>query len=303
MPGILVVGSANRDLIVPVRVLPRPGETVPGNDPVERFGGKGANQAVAAARCGGRVTFLGAVGADKAGDDYLAHLAAEGIDTGGTVRIRDAATGSALILVEESAQNMIVVSPGANGHCTVDRLDTLPDALGNCAVVVLQLEIPLPTVRHVISEAAARGRRVILNPSPIQPGFSLDGLQVACLIVNTIELESLAGLPCAGEEEQARAAQALRRGGVENVIVTRGAESTLVVTSGGVSRVATHRVEPVDTVGAGDTFAGGFAALLAEGAALEDAVRFANVAAALSTLALGAQESMPTRPRVDAILA
>lgn len=300
MQDILVVGSANIDTIIPVASLPTPGETVSGRDPVTRFGGKGANQAVAAARCGGVVRFLGALGGDGGGEAYLARFAGEGIDTSGIARVDGAATGSAIIFVEDSAQNMIVVSHGANALCTPRRLPSLAGALRRCDIVLLQLEIPLPTVLHVIREARHLGRRVVLNPSPIPAGFTLDSLECDYLIVNTVELAALSRLPAGGEEDVMAAAASLRGKGISNVIVTRGGGSTLLVTKGGTAPISTHPVTPVDTVGAGDTFAGAFCAALAEGQSDVEAVRFANVAAALSTLKLGAQESMPPRDKVRA---
>lgn len=302
MGEILVVGSANVDMVVPVGKLPRPGETVAGGDPVRHFGGKGANQAVAAARTGGRVRFLGALGDDQAGEHYLAHLAKEGIDTSGVIRTEAAPTGTAFILIEDSAENMIVVSAGANGHCTPTSLSTLEEALGDARLVMLQLEIPLPAVRHVIREANARGRIVILNPSPLQPGFSLEGLQVDHLIVNRIELEELCGGAGPGDSGLVEAATTLLRRGAGSVIVTRGGDDTLYVNHGGVWSIPIHPVKPVDTVGAGDTFAGAFATAICEGRSPTDAIRFANTAAALATLALGAQEAMPSRASVDAAL-
>lgn len=302
MSSVLVIGSANRDLVVPVANLPRPGETVPGKDPVFRFGGKGANQAVAAARCGAAVRFMGAVGDDAGGGEYIAHLRGEGVDVSGVVQVPGVATGTAVILVEESAQNMIVVSPGANGACTAPRLAGLEEAVRQCGIVLLQLEIPLETVHHVIELAGRHGKPVLLNPSPIPADFRLEGLTVEYLVVNSVELETLAGFGGGGREDCARAAESLRRDGVRNVIVTRGAEPTLLAAAESLMWLDTHAVEPVDTVGAGDTFAGALGAALREGLEPARAIRFANVAAALSTLKLGAQESMPRRDAVERLL-
>lgn len=299
--SVLVVGSANRDMIVPVHALPQPGETVAGRDPVWHFGGKGANQAVAATRCGARVRFVAAFGDDSGGRQYLEYLRAEGMDVTGCFQTRNAATGTAVIFVDDDARNMIVVSAGANAQCTAENLPALESAIEECTHVVVQWEIPMATVAHVIRCANRLGKCVILNPSPLHTSLDLQALVVDYLIVNEVELSSLAGGIRTDSEASGReAAMALRNSGsIGTVIVTRGGEKTLLVTAEGCTAVPAHPVTPVDTVGAGDTFAGAFAAALAEGKNPAGAIRFANTAAALSTLKLGAQESMPMRAEVE----
>jgi ribokinase len=299
--SVLVVGSANRDMIVRVQALPRAGETVAGRDPVWHFGGKGANQAVAAARCGAHVQFVAAFGDDEGGRLYREYLQAQGIDLSGAVSTKDASTGTAVIFVDDAAQNMIVVSAGANGRCTVENLPHLDEALAACTMVVLQYEIPMATIERVILNANRLGKPVLLNPSPLNAALDVGRLNIEYLIVNQVELETLSGSSDCGDEVTAiAAAQRLRAGGrIANVIVTRGGDSTLLVNADGNTAVPAHPVTPVDTVGAGDTFAGAFAAALDEGRSPGDAVRFANTAAAISTQKLGAQESMPTRAEVE----
>ncbi|MCX7045684.1 MAG: ribokinase [Candidatus Sumerlaeota bacterium] len=304
MPQILVIGSANVDFTIRVKRLPRPGETLIGSDLALAFGGKGANQAVAAARLGGTVVFAGALGSDDLGTRYLKYLRGEHINTQSLRQAADAPTGCAQILVEEGGQNMIVVSPGANRLVLPGDVEAAFERGGDVAAVALQLEIPLESVCRAIQIANRKRIPVLLNPSPYNPALSLSGLRVDYLIVNEVEARQMSGLKTTDTSDSdiawlESAVARLGKLGAERVIVTRGAESTFVCEGGKTSMVPTVAVKPVDTVGAGDTFAGALAVAIGEGRELLEAVRFANCAAALATLQPGAQTSMPRRAEVE----
>lgn len=287
-PRIAVVGSLNLDYTLRVPRLPAPGETVSASGLLTCPGGKGANQAVAAARAGGRVTLLGCTGADDAGDRYLAALAAEGIDTRGILRSPKVPTGCAFIVVDDLGENSIVVNPGANHALTAGAIQQHADLIRNADALLLQLECPYEAVESAARIARAAGVPVVLNPSPLGGGYAASRFDVDVLIVN----EGEAGvLTPACSHREARCSR---------LIITRGAATTLAISDEGTVEFPAHRVVPVDTVGAGDTFAGAYAVALAEGRT--DAVRFANTAAALSTLKPGAQTAIPLRSEILAAL-
>jgi ribokinase len=288
--AIAVVGSLNLDQVVRVPRLPGPGETVSGDDVFRNPGGKGANQAVAAARLGRGVAMVGCVGDDEAGRELLASLEADGVDQS-RVRVVDGVpTGTAFITVgEEDGENQIVVSPGANARLAPDDVATAGTALAAAAVTLLQLEVPLETVA-----AAARtaGGTVVLNPAPVRalPAALLGEVDV--LVPNRVELAQLAAgrVPATVEE----AAELAGRLPARAVVVTLGADGALVVEHGRARHVPAVPVRPVDTTAAGDAFCGGLADALAAGATLEDAGRRAVRVAAAACLRQGAQASLPT---------
>ena len=291
MPDVIVVGSVNADLVVRAPRLPGPGETVTGGTFARHGGGKGANQAVAAARLGARTALVAAVGGDDFGAEALRGLAAEGVDVDGVARLADVATGVALIVVDERAENQIAVASGANaaldGAFVAAALERLEGG-----VVLLSLE-----VGDAALLAGARGARLaVLNPAPARevPAALLDAGPL--LTPNAGEARDLTG-----EEDPRAAALALRERTGAPVVVTLGADGALLADGPGEPvRVPAPRVDAVDTTGAGDCLNGALAAELARGAALEAAVAFAVRAAALSTLRQGAREGMPTREAVDA---
>lgn len=298
---VVVVGTLNFDLIWEVPVLPRPGQTILATAVQRQFGGKGANQAVAAARQGARVALIGAVGDDEGGARYLAYLRSEAIDVTRVARVMGGSTGTAHVYVEPAGENLIVVDPGANA-----RLDPAQaaEAVRRADVLLLQLESGLATVVAVLRHAADCGVRAILNASPSHAGFPWGEFPLDALIVNEHECRECCGLFPAEVEALSEAARRdlLDRCRVTHLVITRGVVSTLHVTAPTVEHVPTFPVKPIDTVGAGDTFAGALAAELADGREWRAAIRHANVAAALSTLALGAQASMPRRAAVEAAL-
>ncbi|MEU8823222.1 ribokinase [Streptomyces sp. NPDC048636] len=295
---LLVVGSANADLVIGVERRPGPGETVLGSDLAVHPGGKGANQAVAAARLGARTALLARVGDDGHGRLLLDSLRTAGADTSG-VLTGGAPTGVALITVDPSGDNSIVVSPGANARLTPEDVRAAAPLLASARVVSLQLEIPLETVAEVVRAAAGAdgrpGPRVVLNPSPAAP---LPGEVLAVcdpLVVNEHEARFLLGDdPAGGSAEPEEWAAALLARGPRSVVVTLGAQGALVADGGPAVRVPSLPVEAVDTTGAGDAFTGALGWRLGVGDDLETAVRYAVRVGAAAVTRAGAQQSFPT---------
>lgn len=295
--SIVVVGSVNTDLVVRASRIPSPGETVTGGRFLQADGGKGANQAVAAARLGAHVTFVGRVGADELGEHAVTGLRDEGIDVRFVTRDPGAASGVALIVVDGSGENAIAVAPGANARLSSADVEAAAGVIEEADALLLQLETPLEPVERAASIASEAGVRVILNPAPARPiPESLLAL-VDVLTPNEGEARALGG-----ESEVEAAAAALRRRGVGTVVVTLGSRGALLVTHEGETRVATVAVDVVDTTGAGDAFNGALAAGLAEGMDLEAAARFGCAAGTLATTVAGARPSLPERARVAALM-
>ncbi|MCX5263658.1 ribokinase [Streptomyces sp. NBC_00199] len=297
---LLVVGSANADLVIGVERRPAAGETVLGSDLAVHPGGKGANQAVAAARLGARTALLARVGDDAHGRLLLDAQRAAGVDTAG-VLTGGAPTGVALITVDPSGDNSIVVSPGANGHLTPADVRAAAGLVHASRVVSAQLEIPLETV---VAVAASLGpdSRFVLNPSPPRPLPA--ALLVACdpLIVNEHEAKVILGEAGDAASDPEDWARLLLAKGPRSVVVTLGAQGALVASAdGGVQRVAPVKVDAVDTTGAGDAFTAALAWRLGRGASLAEAADYAARVGAVSVTRKGAQESFPTAEEVDAL--
>lgn len=286
-PRVVVIGSTNTDLVVTVPHLPVPGETVLGGDLRQVAGGKGANQAVAAARLGGEVVFIGRVGDDDYGRQTLLNLQSEGIDTQHLRVTSCVPSGTALISVHEvTGENSIVVAPGANARVTPDDIALAADAIDAARVVVISLEIPLDAVRAAVSLARLRGRLVILNPAPAQ-SLPVELLaQVDVLTPNEKELETLGGI------------SRMLDAGVGTVMTTLGARGARIQTSCEILEIPAPRVTAIDTVAAGDCFTGALAVELARGTDMPSAARFATTAASLKVTRRGAQSGMPTRAQV-----
>ncbi len=295
---IVVVGSFNADLVSYMKRMPRPGETVHGERFATGAGGKGSNQAVAAARLGADVTFVGRVG-----NDVFAELAyeiwdAEGVKREFVKRDSDVATGVAPILVDSSGENMIVVVLGANRRIQQSDIDAARERIADADMLVVQLEVNLDIVPYALQTAKAYGVATILNPAPAA-AISAETIQLAdYLTPNEIELETLSS---GDVDDVASAARALLTRDDQTAVVTLGAEGARIVTPEDSLTVPTYAVDAVDTTGAGDTFNAALAVGLSEGAALEDAVRFANAAAALCVTKPGAADSAPYRADVDAL--
>ena len=300
---VLVVGSLNMDLRIRTPRLPAPGETLTGSGFDTDGGGKGANQAVAAARQGARVAMLGAVGQDAHGAALLAALQADGIDTHAVERIAGTPSGTAAILLMPDGENSIVVIPGANHALTPERVRAQADRLRQARVVVAQLECPLDAVAEALAIAREAGAVTVLNAAPVQPlGEALLG-QLDWLVVNEIEAAALAGMPVPGPAEARAVAEQLRRRGPRQVLVTLGAEGLVLAGPEGTLALPAPRVQAVDTTGAGDTVVGALAAALAAGRPLREALTRAQAAAALAVTRLGTQSAMPTAAEVDALVA
>jgi ribokinase len=298
---IVVVGSLNADLCVQVAQFPVPGETITGEGFTVLPGGKGANQACAAGRLGGRVAMIGQVGADGQGEMLRASLRAAGVDVSLVTTDPRAATGVAVITVDRSGENEIVLAPGANGTFTAERLADAEPAIRAARVLLLQLEIPLATVVRAAQIARGAGVTVILDPAPAVPLPDALLALVDYLTPNEGELAIAAG-EAPGEAGaaaiDARAARLLARG-CRQVVVKMGARGARLVTADGARAWPSFPVEAVDTTAAGDAFNGALAVAFAEGQPLDRAMRFATAAGALSVTRLGAQPSMPTRAEVD----
>jgi ribokinase len=294
-PAVVVAGSINVDLIVGVRALPGPGETVLGNRFIQQNGGKSANQAVAAARVGADVTMLGAVGADDLGRSALAGLAEAGVDISCCRVVEDVHTGLALIVVDGAGENQIAVAPGANGRLDEamirDEVAGLEPTPG--AVCLLGFEVYDEAVVAAARWAAARALRIILNPAPARP-IAAELLELGPILTpNETEAEMLSG-----ESQAADSARSLSAQTGAPVIVTLGAEGAVLFDGKTVEHLPALLVEPVDTTGAGDALNGILAAELARGAALREALRWAMVGAAMKTTKAGAQAGLPSREAI-----
>ncbi|MFQ6147195.1 ribokinase [Streptomyces seoulensis] len=295
---LLVVGSANADLVIGVQRRPAAGETVLGSDLSTHPGGKGANQAVAAARLGARTALLARVGDDAHGRLLLDAQRAAGVDPAG-VLVGGAPTGVALITVDPSGDNSIVVSPGANGRLTPEDARAAAGLIGSARVVSAQLEVPLETVVEAVRHLA-EGGRFVLNPSP--PRELPPELLAACdpLIVNEHEAKVILGGDEAGDDPEDWARALLARG-PRSVVVTLGAEGALVASADGAVRVPSVKVDAVDTTGAGDAFTAALAWRLGAGASLAEAAAYAARVGAVAVTRRGAQESYPTADEVEAV--
>ncbi len=309
---VLVIGSLNADLVVRAPYFPKPGETISGDDLQIIPGGKGANQAVAAAKQGASVAMLGRVGSDSFGPFLLDSLKSNQVDVT-HVQTDDAATGTATIIVDGNGQNSIVLSAGANGKVSpadVDSASALRPKL-----TLFQLEIPIPTVLYAAQHAHQSGNRVILNPAPAKP-IPDELISLADFIIpNETELSLLTGMEVKDIPSAGQAAKALLTRGAKNVIVTLGSKGALLVSESQTTQVSAYKVGVVDTTAAGDAFIGGFASALLESdnllskpqeqdPALQiiEAIKYANACGALATTKFGAQPSLPTKDEVEAFL-
>ncbi|MGA3682664.1 ribokinase [Pseudomonas graminis] len=298
---VVIVGSLNMDLVTRAPRLPRAGETLAGQSFVTVPGGKGANQAVAAARLGASVAMVGCVGDDAYGEQLRTALLAEGIDCQAVTPVSGESTGVALIVVDDSSQNAIVIVAGGNGHVTASVVDSFDALLSGAEVIICQLEVPLDTVGHVLKRGHELGKTVILNPAPASGPLPAEWFAwIDYLIPNESEATALTGLPVDSTASADAAASALLKAGVSKVIVTLGEQGALFASASRSEHFPAPKVQPVDTTAAGDTFVGGFAAALADGKSESDAIRFGQVAAALSVTRSGAQPSIPTFAEVQA---
>ena len=302
MKQIVVVGSINMDLVANVEAFPKPGETIHSLGVAYLPGGKGANQAVAAARSGARVRMVGAVGTDSFGRALVDNLAASGVDTAGVLR-KEGHSGIAIITVDRTGENCIVLSGGSNKAFGFGEIeDRIP--WDDAFAILLQNEIDWQVNEAVMREARRRGVPVWFNPAPaVKPEPEMLGMIDTC-VLNETEIEVLTGMNVSGPEEAERAAGLLAESGVSQVVVTLGDKGCVRVgRDGGTVRVPAFRVRAVDTTAAGDTFIGAMAAASSEGKRAPEALRFASAAAALAVTRPGAQASIPARDEVERMLA
>jgi ribokinase len=299
-PRIAVIGSSNIDLITYVSRMPAPGETIEAPSFEMGFGGKGANQAAAAARLGAEVVMVSAVGQDMFGDNTLSNYASLGVDAAHVKRVADKPSGVATILVDASGENCILIVKGANGELSPADVERAGEALKTCDLILLQLEEPVETVYAAIRFGKTHGVPTVLNPAPAT-GLDMNYIRdVSYLVPNETELATLTGLPTGTQQQVEAAAQSLIAQGVRGVIVTLGGRGALAVTGQGTYPIKPVKVSPVDTTGAGDAFVGSFARYYAAGAGLEAALQRAARFAADSVRRKGTQKSYATEAEFEA---
>ncbi len=298
MPDILVIGSLNADLVVRAPRFPKPGETISGDDLQIIPGGKGANQAVAAARQNASVAMMGKVGRDSFGPFLLDSLKSNKVDIT-NVKLEGSATGTATIIVDADGQNSIVLSPGANSKVTPADVDALNV---DAKILILQLEIPLDTVIHAAKWGKGQGMTVLLNPAPARDLPDELISTVDYLLPNESELGLLSALAVKDESSAEKAARKLVERGTRHVIVTLGNNGALAVSGDQTSHVESYKVKVVDTTAAGDAFIGGFAAALSRGLEMNEALKYGNASGALAVTRFGAQPSLPTSEEVKDLI-
>jgi len=301
-PNILVIGSSNTDMVIKLDRIPRPGETVLGGEFLTVPGGKGANQAVSAARAGGKVTFIARVGRDAFGDQAMAGFRQEGIDTNFITRDPEKPSGVALIFVAKDGENSIAVAGGANGGLSPIQLRKAKGVLAKADTLLMQLETPIETIHEAAKIAAKAGVRVILNPAPARTLLAQLLELVSILTPNETEAEVLSGMRVKDERSAAKASARLLALGVQTVILTLGARGAYVATRAVRQLVPGFKVKATDCTAAGDVFNGALAVAISEGRPSLEAVRFANAAAAISVTRLGAQPSAPRRGEIERFL-
>jgi ribokinase len=301
-PQIAVVGSLNMDLVARAPRIPQPGETIIGSEFGTIPGGKGANQAVAAARLGAQVTMIGRVGCDLYAHTLLETLSTAGVHHAFTLHDPEASTGVALIMVDGAGQNSIVVVPGANMRLSPADVAAAELAIADADVLILQLESPLEAIAHAAEIAQAHDVTVVLNPAPARalPRGLLARVDV--LIPNESETTLLTGLPASEPAEIEMAAGSLLEMGPGSVVLTLGDRGAWLATRERAERIPAFPVMPVDTTAAGDAFVAGFSVALAEGRPSKEAVRWGNAAGAMAATRFGAQSSLPTRGEVEKLL-
>ena len=299
---IVVIGSSNVDLLMKMDHLPEKGETVTDAEFFQVYGGKGANQAVAAARAGGNVAFVNCVGEDAYTPQMVQNYNNDGIDTRFVFQEKGVASGHALIMIGGEGMNYLSVAPGANYQLTPEKIYEAMPVIEQAAMIVMQYEIQEETIKYVIDIANRNGIPVMWNCAPAR-AFDVSYIpKINILVLNEVEAGFLAGIPVENETDADIAAKKLVDSGVEKVIITLGSKGAFVLTKTEKVSVPAFKVEAIDTTAAGDTFCGAFAVALVEGKPLKYSLLFASAAAAISVTRLGAQPSAPTREEIDAFL-
>ena len=301
-PKIAVVGSSNMDLVVKSTRIPAIGETILGGDFIMAPGGKGANQAVAAAKLGAEVFFIAKLGEDIFGSQSLNNFKKEGVNTKYVIQTEEAPSGVALIMVDEDGNNLIVVAPGANHKLSPEDVKEAESDIASSGALVAQLEVPIETIEFAAGLANRSNVPFILDPAPAQKLSPQLLKMVDILTPNETEAQFLTGVEVKNQESAGAAAQKLLECGVKNVILTMGANGYLTVSNEGTEFVPAKKVKAADSTAAGDAFTGSLAVGLAQGRTLSDAALFANNVAALSVTKMGAQPSMPTLQEVESFI-
>lgn len=299
---ILVIGSSNVDFLIKGNSLPMRGETVTGGSFMQTYGGKGANQALAAARAGGDVTFVSCLGDDIYSREIIHNFQKDDIDSRFMFIERKLPTGAAIIMLDNKGDNYLSVAPGANYSLTPDRIDNIAEVIKEAAVIVLQMEIPMETNERIIELACKYDKPVVFNFAPFRKvdfGFFR---KLTVLVVNETEAESITGQRVETDEDVRNAAHILKDMGPEIVVITLGANGVLIITDSEVSFVPAFKVEAQDTTAAGDVFCGSLAVALSQGLSLPKAVRLASASSALCVTRIGAQPSVPYKMEVDVFL-
>jgi ribokinase len=295
---ILIAGSSNTDMVIKTHNFPAPGETILGGRFLMNAGGKGANQAVAAARLGGMVTFVGKIGDDIFGKQAVQQLEDEGINVEYVAVDPENPSGVALITVDSKGENSIVVAPGSNGTLSPADFDKAIVELDDSEFVLMQLEIPIPTVEHIARKAAQKLKKVVLNPAPAAK-LSDELLKNLYIITpNETEAELLTGIKVTDQHSALKAAMVLNIKGVEIVIITMGSAGAFLLSNGKYEIIVAPKVVAVDTTAAGDTFNGALVVALSEGKSIQESIAFANQAASISVTRIGAQSSVPFRKEI-----
>ena len=296
--SIMVIGSANTDLIIQVDTLPKPGQTVLGGKFVTASGGKGGNQAIAVARLGGEIIFLASIGRDNFGDALIQNYSDAAIDTALIYR-PNCPSGIAMIYVAKNAENTIAVAPGSNGLLSSEHIRDAATHFQSAKIVLAQLEIPIETVLESAKTAQKNHARFILNPAPAQNLPAAIFPLIDSITPNQTEAKMLSGIDVVDQKSAIDAAGIIHKTGVKNIIITLGSQGALLYNRDMIKMIPGYQVNAIDTTAAGDTFNGALAYALNKGKKMIDAIIFANKAAALSVTRLGAQSSIPTLKEVE----
>ena len=297
-PKIVVIGSCNTDMVVKAGRLPVPGETVLGGTFYMNPGGKGANQAIAAARLGAEVTLISKIGYDLFGLQALEIYRSEKINTEFIFTDQKSPSGVALISVDSYGENSIIVAPGASRSLLTEDIDKAKSKLEEADIILMQLEVPIETVEYAATIAKSYGKKVILNPAPVSVLSNSFLSCVHTILPNRIEAEMLSGIKVIDEESAWRAAKAIGEKGIENVVITLGKDGAYVKEKEEYTMIPAKEVETIDTTGAGDVFCGAFSVYLSENLTLTESVEFANTAAALAVTRMGAQSAIPYKREI-----
>lgn len=299
---ILVIGSLNMDMVIPIEQMPLKGETILGGNITHIPGGKGANQACAVGKLGGSGVMLGCVGNDQFGNDLCENLMRAGVDVTHIGKVEQISSGIAVILVDAEGSNSIVVAPGTNSECDVQYLKKHDEVLRECDFVIFQMEIPKDAIWYGISRAKELGKTVILNPAPAPEFIPEEILQkIDYITPNEVEVVKLAGLEGDSLDVIKEAAGSLLQKGIANVLVTLGSRGVMLMKEGYCEIFPARKVDAIDTTAAGDCFNGAFAVGLSEGMSVEESIAFGNLASSIAVTRKGAQSSIPDRSEVDAL--